>query len=328
MRRILAILAMIFFASLIHNSHPTRASAFHSATNPAPNPYDLVAEVNALRAANGLAAYNTHPILMSIAQAHSEYQASLGTWTHIGTDGSRPFERALAAGYPVAGDLSLGGWFSENVAAGNFSVADVISLWMGDAPHRNTMLSATLRDVGAGIAVSGNTIYYTLDASLASSDQPTTWLTASPARMLAPPKTPTSTLAPATPREDGAVIHLVRAGDTLWSIAQTYGVSEDDIKRLNNLTSNTIFPDDRLTIVPPFTPTPTLPTPTNTRRPTATPWPTSTSTLTLTPTVTPKPPHASMPLTWGIGVVALIALLALGIAGAATWSSSRKEKEE
>ncbi len=328
MRRIAAMLSIIFISSIINIPPFVQNSANYPASNSLPSPYDLIVEVNALRSANGLAAYNVHPILMSVAQAHSEYQASIGTWTHTGADGSRPFERALAAGYPVAGDLLLGGWFSENVAAGNFSVSDVISLWMGDALHRNTMLSSILRDVGAGIAISGNTIFYTLDASLATSDQPPAWFTASPARILAPPKTPTMTLAPSTPRDDGAVIHIVRSGDTLWSIAQTYGVSEDDIKRLNNLNSNMIFPNDQLIIIPPFTPTPTLPTPTNTRRPTATHWPTSTTTLTLTPTITPNPPNATMPLTWGIGVVALIVLLALGIAGAATWSSSRKEKEE
>jgi len=321
-------LALLFVATFIFSPGFVQANPALPESLPAPNPYDLIAEVNALRATNGLAAYNINSILMSVAQAHSEYQASIGNWTHTGADGSRPFERALAGGYPVAGDLSLGGWFSENVAAGNFSVADVISLWMGDAAHRNTMLSSTLRDVGAGVAVSGSTVYFTLDASLASSDQPAAWLTSSPVRSFAPPQTPTSTLPPSTPRDDGAIIHVVGPGDTLWSIAQKYGVSEDDIKLINNLTSDMIFPGDQLFIVPPFTPTATLPTPTNTRRPTATPWSTSTATITLTPSITPEPPNAIMPLTWGVGVVALIALLALGIAGAATWSSARKAKSE
>ena len=34
------------------------------------------------------------------------------------------------------------------------------------------------------------------------------------------------------------IVHIVRRGDTLYSIAREYGVSVDDIKRLNNLTTN------------------------------------------------------------------------------------------
>jgi uncharacterized protein YkwD len=80
--------------------------------------YDLIEAVNALRIANGLPAYNAHPILMGISQAHAEYMASAGSVTHYGADGSRPYQRALAAGYPLAGDLSQGGYFSENITAG------------------------------------------------------------------------------------------------------------------------------------------------------------------------------------------------------------------
>ena len=79
---------------------------------------DLINAVNALRATYGLAPYRTNSILMDIAQVQAEYLVSIGTISHSGPDGSRPYQRALAAGYPVAGDLSLGGWFSENLTAG------------------------------------------------------------------------------------------------------------------------------------------------------------------------------------------------------------------
>src|SRR5574341_2423242 len=85
---------------------------------PAYNAYDLIDAVNALRASKGLAAYQVNSILMQTAQAQAEYMSSTGNITHYGPDGSRPFQRALAAGYPVAGDLSLGGWFSENIQGG------------------------------------------------------------------------------------------------------------------------------------------------------------------------------------------------------------------
>lgn len=44
------------------------------------------------------------------------------------------------------------------------------------------------------------------------------------------------------------VVHIVRRGETLYSIARSYGVSVDDIRRLNNLTSNVLSVGQRLII--------------------------------------------------------------------------------
>ena len=54
------------------------------------DPYTLIAEVNALRISNGLQPYTTNSTLMAVAQAHSDYQASISTVTHYSSDGSRP----------------------------------------------------------------------------------------------------------------------------------------------------------------------------------------------------------------------------------------------
>src|SRR3990172_8145913 len=127
----------------------------------------LIAEVNALRAANGLPSYIVDPILMQIAQAHSDYQASIGTLTHYGVDGSRPYQRALAAGFPLAGDVSRGGFFSENITGGDNTPAQAVAEWQRDSVHLNTMLSPNLTHVGAGGSVSGGSPYYTLDSAAA-----------------------------------------------------------------------------------------------------------------------------------------------------------------
>ena len=60
------------------------------------------------------------------------------------------------------------------------------------------------------------------------------------------PPPPTSEIPPTprftpTPRPDGAVVHVVVEGDTLFGIAITYGVDLDEIYRLNNLGPNDIL---------------------------------------------------------------------------------------
>ncbi len=47
---------------------------------------------------------------------------------------------------------------------------------------------------------------------------------------------------------DGFIFHTVKPGDTLWDIAQQYGVSIRDIKRWNGRRSNMIHPGDQLKI--------------------------------------------------------------------------------
>jgi membrane-bound lytic murein transglycosylase D len=47
----------------------------------------------------------------------------------------------------------------------------------------------------------------------------------------------------------GATVHVVRRGDTLWQIAQAYGTSVTQIRRLNRMgTSSRIYPGQRLIV--------------------------------------------------------------------------------
>jgi uncharacterized protein YkwD len=112
-----------------------------------PNPVaqELIDEVNTLRAANGLSPYKVNSILMKVAQSHADYLASKGIVTHFGEDGTRPYQRAIAAGYSVAGDLSAGGSFAENVHSGaNLSPKGIVTFWQSDTANSETMLSPTL----------------------------------------------------------------------------------------------------------------------------------------------------------------------------------------
>jgi uncharacterized protein YkwD len=285
---------------------------------------ELIAEVNALRAGRGLPAYNPHPILMQIAQTHAEYLASLGSAsTHLDQYGRRPFQRALDAGYPVAGDLSRGGFFSENIVAGaNLDAAGAVEIWMGDAPHQNTMLSGTLQDVGAGVAVVGNTYFYVLDAGLSTGGTPQPYTPRPPAA-----NQPTPTFATYTPNPDGSITYIVQQGDTLLAIAIAFDIYLDELYALNGLTEKSvIYPGQTLIIRPAHTATPTQPTGTPTPRPTATLWPTSTWTRTPLASPPPAPTQAAalQPSASAIGAVLAIIVTALLAAGAMTFLGRKK----
>jgi len=295
---------------------------------PSLSAYDLIAEVNTLRASNGLPAYNVDSILMQIAQAHSEYQASIGTTTHYGANGSRPFQRALAAGYPLAGDLTRGGFFAENITAGsNKTAAQVVLEWQADSTHLSTMLSSNLQDAGAGVAVSGGITYYTLDAGLSTNSIPNYTPPAGSATSIPGTIATLEIVQPVitnTPIEDGSVIHVVQTGQALWSIALAYGTTIDELKKLNQLASNEIYVGQKLLIRKdaPLTTTPDEPTVTVTF---GVPLSTVTKHVlsTATFTSTPKPAPPTTPQSGGV-VVAIILVGALVAAGIGTWLSTKK----
>ncbi len=97
-------------------------------------------------------------------------------------------------------------------------------------------------------------------------------------------------VATATPQPDGSIVHEVQYGQTLWMIAEAYGVERSDLIALNNLTgaNPVLWVGQKLLIR--MAPTPTVtPSPTSTLRP-----PTRTPTLSPTP-ITPTPTHTLAP---------------------------------
>src|SRR5690606_3077881 len=85
----------------------------------------------------------------------------------------------------------------------------------------------------------------------------------------------------ATARPDGAIIHKVEAGQSLWTIAAVYGADLGALMAVNGFEEGAvIFPGQDVVIRPPDTPTPTL---------TYTPSPTFTPSLTFTPSPTDTP---------------------------------------
>ncbi len=246
--------------------------------------YDLIAAVNQLRQANGLPPYQTNGSLMAAAQAHSDYQASIGSITHTGAGGSNAKSRAIAAGF--GGGAAVG--VSENIAGGGgMTYQAAVQMWQGDSLHMNTMLGGNYTDVGAGVAVSGNSVYFTLDVGYISgaegSGSASSSSSSSSSGSVQPTTIPYQPVVTSTPSADGSVTHTVLSGQTLWVISALYKVALPEILDLNNFSDSTlIFPGDQILIQPASltsTPSPTETetpnTPTATKRPTVTASPTA-----------------------------------------------------
>lgn len=285
------------------------------------DPYSLINAVNELRAANGLAPYTINSILMTVAQQHAQYMAANGV-SHSGPGGTTPWQRGLAAGYPLAGDLSLGGFYSENITAGaGKSVQDAVTEWQGDAPHLNTMLAGSLHEIGAGVAIVGDYVYYVIDCAQPTSGGQLPAYT--PSGSTTGRETPAAgplvvnTIVPVTPQPDGRLVHVVKPGETLWLIAVSYGLKIVDVRRLNNIAEGqSIFPGEKILLGQAPTATLAPPTLTATALPSSTAIPSSTPGP-LPPSATPTPlpmapiSTASSMLVLGVIVVAALVLAAV-----------------
>lgn len=317
LRRILECLAIVLLlasVALQGSSMKGRAQAG--------DPYSLIDAVNGLRAANGLPAYQVNNLLMSIAQAHSDYQAAIGQVTHIGAGGTRPRDRAVAAGYGGGGTFFI----SENICGGvDYSVDNAINCWLQDDPHIQTMLGANYREIGAGVAESDGFVYYTIDAAyVAGSGNYVPPATSQPG---GPTALPYYAVLTTTPNSDGSIVHNVMAGQNLTLIAKAYGMTVDELKQLNHLTSDAIYVGDILIIRLANTPGPTSTstgTSTPTRAPTATRKPTRTPSPTASPPATaPATLIAESALVDGsqssadpLGTVLVIAIIVMAVGGA------------
>lgn len=297
------------------------------------SPSQLIDAVNSLRAANGLAALPVHQALMQSAQSQADYMAATGNVTHSRPSGTYT-QQLLSLGFPLAGDLSAGGFRSENILStyGPLVWNGVPSAWQ-DAQHMNTMLSGNFTHIGAGISQSGDMYYYAVDTAAATSsgqqqDSAATVLTSVPggssdagvSQFMVP-------VTLNTPRPDGNVYHKVQYGQSLWSIAIAYGTTIKSIQALNNLgEDSTVYQGQELLVVtgatqaaaPALEATATTQS-TATFAPTSTSAPTSTpQQVTLTPTTEAASETSSKPASSRVLIVVLIVAAFVG-AGMAVW---------
>lgn len=231
----------------------------------APTPADIINAVNNLRLSHGLAALSVHPVLTAVAQQQANaLAASEGSVGHERPCGLTLGQQLLQMGYPLSGALSLDGYRSENWVAAS-TTEDAIRFWLSDDPHTNTMLSEHRSDIGAAVAV-GDQIYVVLETALRTVSGNMQYEAAG--ILTGIPMTHTACIGEATQYAeysnlpqysipvikntalpDGNVIHEVKYGQALWSIAIQYGTTIDKIRRLNNLSSDTIQPGQKLVVM-------------------------------------------------------------------------------
>ena len=138
---------------------------------PAAREARLVAEINRVRAENGLPAYLHSPELSAAARAHSCDLAAHGLISHESSDGRTLADRLAGSDPPWE-------WPSESIAAGTDDPIAVVAMWMDEPPdgwHRRNILDADQREVGAGYCYaaddpSGNQHYWTADFARRSGD--------------------------------------------------------------------------------------------------------------------------------------------------------------
>jgi uncharacterized protein YkwD len=117
----------------------------------------LAEQINAQRAAYGLAPYQFDLAMAAVAAAHSADQAARNTMSHTGSDGSNAGQRLTRMG------VTWSSW-GENVGAGFNDPATLLQAWLASPTHRPTVLSTTYTRIGTGVATATDgTRYWTMD---------------------------------------------------------------------------------------------------------------------------------------------------------------------
>jgi LysM repeat protein len=196
------------------------------------------------------------------------------------------------------------------------------------------MISSNLSEIGAGVAVKNGKVYYVIDAAQPTTrGEPQAAATSLAGGSVVPTRDPNGIVSPvalSTPDANGDVIHEVKPGQTLWQIAIAYQVRIDEIRSMNGLSGNDIYPGNKLLIKKGvLEPTASLTeSPTQVAAPTSTSIPTSTTTHNLAATSTPIVIASTVRANNSMIVKMVIGAIALGMlsGGMIAWLGEGKKK--
>lgn len=194
---------------------------------------ELILAMNTLRVSYGLPALIEDPIVNSVAQATADIMAANNMSWHIGDVRGR----IAAAGY--GGGATV--WATENFAAGHMSIDEIMQVW-ADAEHMRPAVNPAYCHVGAGVsqAADGRN-YYVLQAAYISGQacgvykSPAGADNGSGANLNPPVSQIIIPVQIAKPDADGRIFHIVRSGQSFWSIAIAYQITIRDLEVWNNL---------------------------------------------------------------------------------------------
>ena len=335
MKKIIRTLVFAFLLLLTFFDPSAAKEVFASPRSQITTAGQLIDAVNNLRISYGLPALASHPILMQSAQSQADYMAAIGYVTHSRPGGTTYTQQLLSLGFPLAGDLSLGGFRSENILNSSSPIVwdGIPSAWQ-DADHMNTMLSQNFTNIGAGVSQSTNGYFYAVDTAAATGNGQMQESVSSAlgssgsSSQAAGVSQYMVAVVKSTALPSGDVIHTVQYGQTLWSIAIEYGTTIKNIQALNNLGGDLVVYQGQALLVQkaatqpaPDQPTATLlPPVTQTAIPTSTVAIVSPTAQISTPTVEVQTaePSTSGPSSSQILVAVLIVAAVVG-AGVAVW---------
>ncbi|HKC91494.1 MAG TPA: CAP domain-containing protein [Candidatus Limnocylindria bacterium] len=106
---------------------------------------DLVARINAFRAARSLPTLAVSDTLTSAAKWMSLDMGARNYFAHTSLDGRSPTQRMADAGYPA-----FGTWTGEDLAAGYTSTGDVLNGWINSPAHYAVLVNPHYHAIGVG----------------------------------------------------------------------------------------------------------------------------------------------------------------------------------
>jgi len=212
--------------------------------------------INQFRASQGLPPFQYNGTLAAAAQAHANWMASTSIVSHTGAGGSSPQTRSTAAGYI--------GYVVENIVGGNqMSPRSGLIWWQNSPIHYNALVTSRYPQAGVGFSTNGQQNMYVLVVGRPPGPNESGPTVGGPDTSAAPLIITPIRLA--EPREDGSIVHVIRQGQAMWTIAAYYDVDLNYLYLINGLTEGDVLhPGDEVTVrladgqEPPPTPTPPL----------------------------------------------------------------------